>query len=48
MVDAFSVFDLDGDGKVTEAELLQTPWLLSRVYSDLSNHKVQGLAGVVF
>ena len=40
MVDAFSVFDLDGDGKVTEAELMQT---LGKVNVGLTEKQIKQL-----
>ena len=44
MVDAFSVFDLDGDGKVTEAELMQT---LGKVNVGLTEEKIKQLVAEV-
>ena len=44
VVDAFSVFDLDGDGKVTEAELMQT---LGKVNVGLTEEKIKQLVAEV-
>ena len=44
VVDAFSVFDLDGDGKVTEAELMQT---LGKANVGLTEEKIKQLVAEV-
>ena len=44
VVDAFSVFDLDGDGKVTESELLQT---LGKTNVGLTPEKIKELVAEV-